>query len=475
MNEKILVVDDDPYIRDVLKTILEKNEYSVLIANGYDSAVETLTASPVDLIISDLVMPDENGMQLLRYCRQHFPDVNVILMTGQGTLNSNVEATRLGAFDYIDKPFKTDKFLLTIANALKERNLLRENIALHDILQKTLNFNFVYQSPQMQQIVRLIEKVAPTEAGPILVLGETGTGKEVVAKTLHNLSHRKAQPFLDINCTSLQANLLENELFGHEKGAFTDAREMKKGLFEIASEGTLFLDEIGDMDQSIQSKLLRVLESKSFFRLGGLRPISTNIRIITATNKNLEKAVKDKLFREDLYYRLKLVTIQIPPLRERKDDIIPLVRFFMTEFNKKFKKNFSSIAPNAEKLFLRYGWFGNVRELRNMIERIILLENDDTIKVRHLPIELLDDIPASGLDEPAAAGDEARPGPEDGMISLEELSKQHIKKVLLKTKNNKSLAAQILGINRKTLWEKLKEFHPGTDAPGDGPDGGGTR
>jgi len=459
MNETLLIVDDEKFIREMTVKMLEhEGNYRVLEADSYEEAVKILSTETVDVVISDLKMPTYSGLDLLRLCKERYPDVLFILITGVGTIESSVTANNLGAWDYITKPFQKDKLIVSIKNALKQRELTKDKQVLQNLLSKNLHKIFIAKSNKMKEIYNLVEKVAPTEASPILIYGETGSGKEIIARSIHELSHRKDQPFIELNCTAIQENLIENELFGHEKGAFTGAIEQKKGLFEIASEGTLFLDEIGDMSLPLQSKLLRVLESGQFYHLGGITPIQTRARIIAATNKNLRKAVEEKTFREDLYYRLNLININLPPLREHPEDIIPLVFHFMAIFNQKFKKGFTKIEPEAENILKNYKWKGNIRELRNVIERIILVETGDTIKVRHLPIELLDNENVGDIEKINTNNNSFKLPDNDieNLPTLEELEKSYILHILKKTNNNRSLTAKILNINRKTLWEKLK-------------------
>ncbi len=485
-NYNILVVDDEEIIRDPVSTQLQKHGYTVQTAVDYDDAIKKLNKNSFDLVITDISMAgsavttggkrDTQGIEVLQYCKRNFPDIIVILLTGVGTARQAIESIQKGAYDYINKPFDSKKLIFTIKKALDEREKLRNSFTIQNVVQRNLSENFVFASTEMLKIHDLIERVAPSDAGPILIRGETGVGKEVVAKSIHNLSKRKDQPFLEINCTAIQEKLLENELFGHEKGSFTDAKETKKGLFEIASDGTLFLDEIGDIDLNVQAKLLKVLESKTFFRIGGTQPIQTNTRIIVATNKNLEQAIKDKTYREDLYYRLKMINLNIPPLRERKEDIIPLTLYFMKQFNKRFAKNFQDIHEHALHILKEYSWPGNVRELKNMIERIILLEEDTSIKVRHLPMEMFHDLfpekkesPSEESDIPVqsqspAVTDKTTPetviiekqGDTETFVSLEEMQRLYMLKVLKSTKGNKVKAAEILGIHRKTLWDKIR-------------------
>lgn len=469
MNKRILIIDDEPYIRDMLQIFLEKHDFNVTIASSVKEGTKKISSESFDIIISDMMLPDGSGIDILKFSKKRNPQEIFILVTAYSSVQSAMEAIKLGAYDYVTKPFKMEKLHHVLTNAIKEKKLSTENENLNSIIQKEHNGNFIFISKEMQQIANLVEKIAPTDVGPILIRGETGVGKGVIANLIHNLSLRKEKPFLEINCTSLQEKLLENELFGHEKGAFTDARDTKKGLFEIASEGTLFLDEIGDIELPVQAKLLKVLEDRSFFRLGGTKSIKTNTRIVSATNKNLEESIKEKLYREDLYYRLKMISFTIPPLRERKEDILHLIQFFMNIFNRKFKKNFTTISKQAKEILLAYKWPGNVRELKNMLERIVLLEDDEAIQIRHLPIEIFDTLLSSDLDNitKEQSVPEEQPAFNNNNVdfiglregetpTLKEVEKIYIRKVLEATNHNKTKTAQILGINRKTLWEKLK-------------------
>jgi len=472
MNKKILIIDDEPYIRDMLQIYLEKHDFNITIASSVKDGIKKINSEFFDIIIADMMLPDGSGIDILKLSKKLNPEEIFILVTAYSSVQSAMEAIKLGAYDYVTKPFKMEKLLHVLTNAIKEKQLSTENENLNRIIQKEHNENFIFVSKEMQQIATLIEKIAPTDVGPILIRGETGVGKGVVANLIHKLSLRKDKPFLEINCTSLQEKLLENELFGHEKGAFTDARDTKKGLFEIASEGTLFLDEIGDIELPVQAKLLKVLEDRSFFRLGGTKSIKTNTRIVSATNKNLEESIKEKTYREDLYYRLKMISFTIPPLRERKEDILHLIQFFMNIFNRKFKKKFTHVSKQAKEILLAYKWPGNVRELKNMLERIILLEDNEAIQIRHLPIEIFDTLLSSDLENIT----ENQPAPEKNTASndnnidfiglregetptLKEVEKIYIRKILESTNYNKTKTAQILGINRKTLWEKLKTMN----------------
>lgn len=374
----IVIADDEPNIRRVLEAALTREGYNVITAENGKKALDVISSTPqIDILISDLIMPDINGVELLEAAREIDPGMSVLMITAHGTIKTAVDAMRLGAFDYITKPFDMDEMKIVVKKALERRHLIDENRELRQQLKRTYKFeNIVGQSSKMQDIYKLIERVADSKAS-VLIRGESGTGKELVARALHYNSCRAQSPFVPVVCVALSEQLLESELFGHEKGSFTGAMTQKAGRFEMAHKGTLFLDEIGDIPGNVQMKLLRVLQEREFERVGGLKTIKVDVRLVTATNQGLEKAVKEGKFREDLYYRLQVVQIFLPPLREKKEDIPALIEHFIEKYNTENSRKIKYISPEALEMMLRYNWPGNVRELENSIERSIVLADSD--------------------------------------------------------------------------------------------------
>lgn len=450
MISKILIVDDEAEICDIIAKVLSIENYICDVTTSIEKARELITMNSYDVIIADLVFPKGAGMDLLRYKNEVSPETMFILLTGYGTVKIALEALQRGAFDYISKPFKNTELLMVVKKAIQTKNLMAEEEALRKAIASQDKFGLIYKSKKMEEIVQLAQKVAESEVNTILIEGETGVGKEILAKAIHKFSNRAHKPFIEINCAALPENLLESELFGHEKGAFTGASEMKRGLFEVAMGGTVLLDEIGEISPLIQAKLLRFVEDKSFYRVGGTKKITTNVRIIASTNKNLDEEVKKGNFRSDLYYRLKVISFYVPPLRERKEDILVLIEYYLQYYNKLFHKNVTKISPEAKEVLLTYHWPGNVRELKNVVERIVLLEEEDTVALRHIPLEMLTfpDITKDYIDERELKAIEP-------LVVIEQ---KYIKKVLKLTGGNKSKAANLLGISRKTLWEKMKRY-----------------
>jgi DNA-binding NtrC family response regulator len=408
-------------------------------------------------------------MEVLRRAADLYPDTTVILMTAYSSIHSAVEAIKLGAYDYVNKPFDFDDLLASIQKALETTRLRREVKRLRNEQKNAYGVsNIVGRSAAMRDVFVMIRKVAESAATTVLIQGESGTGKDLVAKAIHFASDRSDKPFMNITCSALPETLLESELFGHERGAFTDAKLQKKGLLELASGGTVFLDEIGDMGLALQAKLLRFLEEKTMKRVGGVRDIRVDVRIIAATNRDLEKAVRQGAFREDLYYRLKVIPIHLPSLEERKDDIPHLVAHFLDQFNREFKKSTQGFSPEALDCLMRYHWPGNVRELRNVIERAMILETKPQIAVEDLPREIVRP-PAepSGAPPPASAGAEEPPDadgddgtyrlPETG-VTLEEVERDLVRQALERTRGNQTHAARLLNISRDALRYKMKKF-----------------
>lgn len=475
--ERILVVDDEKMIRWTVARSLGDAGYTIEEASSGSQALAAVERETPDLVLLDYKLPDKTGVEVLREIRRNAPEVPVILITAFGTLEGAVAAMREGAYDYRSKPFEIDDLMLMVRRALEASELRDEVRALREETRRaTVGPELVSQSIAMKEVVRLVDRVAQSEASTILLLGESGVGKGVVARALHDTSRRAARPFLNITCTALPESLLESELFGHERGAFTDARQQKRGLVELAQGGSLFLDEIGDLSAALQGKLLRFLEAKQFRRVGGTRDITVSVRIIAATNRDLSKEVNEGRFREDLYYRLNVIPIKIPPLRERREDLKPLVERFINHFNREFKKTVRGFDAEAIDVMESYHWPGNVRQLRNAIERSVLLADHDILSVDDLPTELR--TPGSGV---AARGNVKNiyelPG--EG-ANFELLEREYVRQALERTKGNRSRAARLLGMNRDQIRYRLEKFgfekigqppgSDGTETPDDGDD-----
>jgi DNA-binding NtrC family response regulator len=451
--EKILVVDDEEFIRENLYRTLTSKGYEVISATNGSEAISHLAEQAPDLILLDMNLGEESGLDILRDIREQDPDILVIIITGYGTVESAVEALKMGAYDYIKKPFKADAIHLIVRLALETQSLKKE---LKTIRSKGLADmpEIVGASDAMKGVFRQIEEVAKHENATVLITGESGTGKEVVARAIHMLSPRKSRPFMDINCGSLPYNLLESELFGHEKGAFTDAKTRKLGLLEEAAGGTVFLDELGEMDMSLQVKLLRVLEERKIRRLGGSRNIDIDVRIIAATNKDMKEAIEEKTFREDLYYRLNVFPIELPPLRERQEDIALLLDLFIKKFNKEFQKSIKEVSKDAMAVFRHYQWPGNIRELKNMVERICIMNNSDIITPDMLPSELT----GEQGGKRTCADIDISPDGIDLEQTLNEIEKTLIAKALGMADGNVSGTSRLLNTPRGTLRYKLEKY-----------------
>jgi len=441
---KILVVDDEAIIRESLRDWLSDAGHQVLTAENGPQALEIVEKDKPGIAVVDLVMPGMDGIELLKKAKEVSPSIEVIIITAYASIPTAIAAIREGAYDYIEKPFSPEKVELLIKKLVEHQRLIEENISLHQKLEKRYRFeNIIAKSAKMQQIIELIKVVARSNA-TVLTTGESGTGKELVARAVHSQSYRKDKPFVPVSCAALPESLLESELFGHEKGAFTGAHAQRKGKFEFANRGTLFLDEIGEMSANIQVHLLRVLEEKAFTRVGGNELIKVDVRIISATNKDIEKAVASGQFREDLYYRLNVVTIELPPLRERKEDIPLLAQHFLKEFALENQKEISGFSPEVTDFLLKYQWPGNVRELENTIERSVILAQNSYIEIADLLQK------NSPLVSSALTG-----------RSLREVERSHILNILSETGGNYSEAARILAISRATLYNKAKVYDLG--------------
>jgi two-component system, NtrC family, response regulator AtoC len=387
----ILIADDEPNIRRVLEAVFSKEGYTVFTAENGRKALDIVSTEPtIDVLLSDLIMPDMNGVELLEAVREINPSMSVLMITAHGSIKTAVDAMRLGAFDYITKPFDMDEIKVVVKKALERRQLISENQDLRQQLKTMYKFdNIVGNSGRMQEIYKMIQRIADAKAS-VLIRGESGTGKELIARALHYNSSRASAPFVPVVCIALSEQLLESELFGHEKGSFTGAIGQKPGRFEMAHKGTLFLDEIGDIPGNVQMKLLRVLQEREFERVGGLKTIKVDVRVITATNQDLEKGVKEGTFREDLFYRLQVVQINIPPLRERKEDIPALVEHFIEKYNKDNGNDVRYATPETLEIMMQYNWPGNVRQLENTIERAVVLAEPTAQMITPdlLPVEI---------------------------------------------------------------------------------------
>ena len=445
MKFRILVIDDEKNIREGLQMALEDDGYEVLTAADGTAGLQKALSDVVDLIITDLRMPGIGGQELLRRVTSETPGVPVIVLTGHGTVETAVEAMRMGAYDFLTKPLDLDRLSLLVKRALQNRELVLRHRELEEQLQSNKTFEHIIgKSAAMEHVFEMIRKVAPSRAS-VLITGESGVGKELIASAIHNLSPRKDKSYIKVHCAALAESLLESELFGHEKGAYTGAVSQKRGRFELADSGTIFLDEIGEINQNLQIKILRVLQEKQFERVGGEKSVTVDTRLITATNRDLEKEVENGTFRSDLYYRLNVVHIHVPPLRERKEDLPLLIAAFIKEFSEENAKSISGIEPKARAALYAYEWPGNIRQLRNCLESAVVMSSDDIIR--------LSDLPEHVREAEQTAAIRVQIG-----TTLAEAEKHIILETLAAYKGNKSKTADILGIGRKTLHRKLDEF-----------------
>ncbi len=450
--QKIMVVDDEHLIRWSLEQNLKKQGYEVVTAASGEDALKLLKDDAPDLMLLDIQLPGIDGLTVLERVKEMEEEIIVIMVTALGVLETAVKAMRMGAYDYINKPFNLDELAIVIKKALENGELKREVAHLRsEQSRKYGSGSIIGRSRHMQNVLAMVEKVAKSDAGTILIQGESGTGKELIAKAIHYQSGRVERPFMAINCAAVPETLLESELMGHERGAFTDAKVQKKGLLEMADGGTLFLDEIGDMAPGMQAKLLRVLEDRSFRRVGGTKDIQVDVRIISATNKDLLQAIEEKVFRADLYYRIQVIPIHLPALRERRDDIMPLVEHFIAHFNREFGKSVKGVSKMAEKFLTEYAWPGNIRELRNIIERAIILENEETLLLEHLPQELVAKTGGSSV------GPFSVHLPEEG-IDIEDVERELIRQALETSEGNQSKAAKKLNLGIDAFRYRMKKF-----------------
>ena len=445
--ERVLIVEDEPSTRLGLTELVRTWGYTTESAADGEEALQRVTAFRPSIIISDLVMPRMGGLDLLRALKDEGGDLTIIILTAQGTVESAVEAIREGAYDYVTKPIEPQRLKILLEKIVERHETLREVKVLRRQLREQGTFGkMIGTSPQMRKVYQVIEQAAPTAAS-VLIHGESGTGKELVAQTIHQLSPRANAPFVPINCAAIPETLLESEIFGHEKGAFTGASHRREGCFELADRGTLFLDEIAEMTPATQVKLLRVLQERKFRRLGGRNEQSVDVRVIAATNVNPAEAVKSGKLREDLYYRLNVFAMELPPLRARKDDLPLLIQSFLTEFNQRNNKAVSAVDPGAMRILEQYNWPGNVRELRNVIERAVILSTGEFIDAKHLPPLVTE---SSDVVKPTLS---LEPG-----ITVDEAETRLILMTLEHTRDNKTRAAEILGISLKTLHNKLNRL-----------------
>jgi two-component system response regulator PilR (NtrC family) len=452
MNGRILVVDDEAIQCDIVKDILEDQGYDVMTSDSGQDALERIRSAPVDVVLTDLRIPGMNGVELLQLIKKYDPEIVVVVITAYGSIESAVDAMKKGAYHYLTKPLDKEQLTLIVQRALRTKQLSDENRSLRQELQERYEFhNIIGRSRSMQAVFRMIEKVAPSES-TVMIYGESGTGKELVARALYAHSKRKDQTFLAVNCAAIPDTLLESEMFGYEKGAFTGANTQKKGLFEEAHTGTLFLDEIGDLSTMLQAKLLRVLQEGEFQRVGGTKTIKVDIRLLVATNKNLEEEVKEGRFRQDLYYRLNVVPIFLPPLRERREDIPFLVEYFLKKYQKKHGKSLKHVTSAVMKRFLDYRWDGNVRELESVIERSVILAEQDVIDVETLPEKLREPPIPTAPSPPIYFAI-----PDEG-ISLENVERNLIESALEKTDWSIKKASELLGITYKTLQYRIQKY-----------------
>ncbi|HET6348284.1 MAG TPA: sigma-54 dependent transcriptional regulator [Candidatus Krumholzibacteria bacterium] len=460
MKSVILLVDDQDTIRFFLEKTLKQEGYDAVTARTGAEAIARAREVVPDLVLLDLKLPDMDGLEVLRRIKEIFPEIGVVMITAFGDVETAVTAMKNGAYDFVSKPINLDQLLMVIRKGLESERLNREVLQLKRQMDPQVGFDYILgESPGMKRVYEVVQQVAKSDTTTVLIEGESGVGKEMVARLIHQYSNRASKPFMDINCASLPETLLESELFGYEKGAFTDAKGQKQGLLELANRGTLFLDEIGEMSLTIQVKLLRVLERMEFRRLGGTQDIHVSVRVVSATNRDLQKEVEEGRFRADLYYRLKVVPMYIPPLRERREDLLKFVNYFINMFNVKFSKNFTQISDEARQLMLSYPWPGNIRELKNVIERVVLLESGPVLQRGMLPF-------SSYRAEEGTLGRRidgilSTPLPEEG-IDFEGLVSDLERALILKASEesewNQSKTARLLNVKRDKLRYRMRSF-----------------
>jgi two-component system NtrC family response regulator len=450
--DTVLIVDDEKNYLVVLEALLAPEGYEILTVDNGQAAIGLIQGVDLDLVITDMKMPGMSGMELLEASKNIKPELPVIMMTAYGTIEMAVEAMKKQAYDYITKPFQNEELKLTVRKALENHRLVKENRLLSEALSDRYQYgNIIGKSKPMLEIYDLIRKVAQSRAS-VLITGPSGTGKELIAKAIHYHSPRKERPFISVNCGALTETLLESELFGHEKGAFTGAISMKKGRFELADEGTLFLDEVGEMSPSLQVKLLRVLQEMEFERVGGTKTIKVDVRVLSASNRNLKEDVAEGLFREDLFYRLNVIHMEIPPLKERKEDIRLLVHHFIEKYRQDEGKGKIELVPETWKALYNYPWPGNVRELENVIERAVVLNSDGLIEFQDLPPEFSEKPQDLDIDRFISPDAELQP-------TLEKIEEKLIRRALKLADNVQAHAAEMLGITKSLIQHKMKKYN----------------
>jgi two-component system, NtrC family, response regulator AtoC len=460
--KQVLIVDDEPNLRKILAAQLSRDGYDVLLAEDGEQGLALLKEHHIDLVITDLKMPKVDGMTLLREAIRDQPELPIVMITAHGTVDTAVEALKLGAFDYLTKPFDKDEVRQIVAKALKTRELAGEEATTEPKDVPGARFGIIGESPGLTEVYNVLERVADSPT-TVLITGESGTGKELVARALHDHSSRKGKPFIKVNCAAIPKELIESELFGYERGAFTGAVTSKPGRFELANGGTLFLDEIGEIPVEMQVKLLRALQESEFERVGGIKTMRVDVRLVAATNRDLKKLISQSAFREDLFYRLNVVSIRLPALRERVTDIPLLVEHFLTKFNERLKKNVSGVDNEALDLLAAYSWPGNIRELENVMERAVLFCDGNKLRIEDLPAELRGVTPSGSMLPPPDPVDLGSLPPEGGLkehvkVAMSRLERDLVSRALKQTNNNVTHAARLLKISRKGLQLKMKEL-----------------
>jgi two-component system, NtrC family, response regulator HydG len=459
---RLLIVDNDASLAEAMEESLEREGYHLSVATSGAEGARRIEQDQFDIVFTDLVMNDVDGMEILARTKHSLPEAEVVLITGHATVPKAVEAMQQGAFNFLEKPITPQRLRAVASKAADAVRLKKQNTELNQRLDEKFGFEgIIFSSDRMKNVIERVKRIAPTDA-TVLINGESGTGKELIAQAIHQNSPRKGKRIVPLNCAAVAENLVESELFGHVKGSFTDALTDRMGAFEYANGGTLFLDEIGDMPPATQVKLLRVLEEHTITRVGDNKPIKVNVRVVSATNRDLEQAIKEGKFREDLYYRLKVVTLELPSLRQRRDDIIPLVDHFRKQFTKRHHKQIKGISPVVSKRLFAYDWPGNVRQLRNAVETMVVLDYDGVLDVDDLPPELAEESDSAEVSSAASAPASAS-GPIEGANNLiggtfDQIERWAIEETLKLTGGNREEAARILGIGARTLYRKLKEY-----------------